>query len=77
MPGACASLRAVPKTGSGDATERATRASSRANYLSHHLARIVTAAIYHDALHIEEGVNGLKMRAHDLAQADQPATGAD
>jgi len=26
------------------------------NYLSHHLANIVTAAVYHDALHIEEGV---------------------
>ena len=40
------------------------------NYLSHHLAKIVTAAVYSDAQHIEEGVYGLKTRAHDLAQAD-------
>ena len=46
------------------------------NYLSHHLAKIVTAAVYHDALHIEEGIHGLKTRAHDLAPADHPAAGA-
>ena len=40
------------------------------NFLSHHLAKIVTAAVYSDAQHIEEGVYGLKTRAHDLAQAD-------
>ena len=34
------------------------------------LAKIVTAAVYSDAQHIEEGVYGLKTRAHDLAQAD-------
>jgi hypothetical protein len=27
----------------------------------------VTAAVYHDALHIEQGVYGLKQRAHALA----------
>ena len=41
------------------------------NFLSHHLAKIVTAAVYSDAQHIEEGVYGLKTRAHDLAQADR------
>ena len=46
------------------------------NFLSHHLAKIVTAAVYSDAQHIEEGVNGLKMRVHDLAQADHSAAGA-
>ena len=46
------------------------------NFLSHHLARIVTAAVYTDAQHIEEGVNGLKVRVHDLAQAGHSAAGA-
>ena len=46
------------------------------NYLSHHLAKIVTAAVYSDAQHIEEGVYGLKTRAHDLAQADAAARAA-
>ena len=45
------------------------------NFLSHHLAKIVTAAVYSDAQHIEEGVYGLKSRARDLAQAGA-ATGA-
>ena len=31
---------------------------------------VLTAAVYSDAQHIEEGVYGLKTRAHDLAQAD-------
>ena len=44
--------------------------------LSHHLAKIVTAAVYSDAQHIEEGVYGLKTRAHDLAQADAAARAA-
>ena len=34
------------------------------------MVKIVTAAVYSDAQHIEEGVYGLKTRAHDLAQAD-------
>mgnify|MGYP007015871247 FL=1 len=46
------------------------------NFLSHHLAKIVTAAVYSDAQHIEEGVYGLKTRAHDLAQADAAARAA-
>ena len=37
------------------------------NFLSHHLASIVIAAVYTDAEHIEDGVIGLKQRAHDLA----------
>ena len=43
------------------------------NYLSHHLTNIVTAAVYSDAKHIEDGVYGLKQRAYDLALAGQPA----
>ena len=41
-----------------------------ANFLSHHLTKIVTAAVYSDALHIEEG---LKQRAHELALAGASA----
>ena len=33
------------------------------NYLSHHMARIVTAAVYADAEHICDGIIGLKQRA--------------
>ena len=44
-----------------------------ANFLSHHLAKIVTAAVYSDAQHIEEGVIGLKQRAHELALAGASA----
>ena len=43
------------------------------NFLSHHLAKIVKAAVYSDALHIEEGVVGLKQRAHELALAGASA----
>ena len=32
--------------------------------------KIVTAAVYADAQHIEDGVVGLKQRAYDLALAD-------
>ena len=32
-------------------------------FLSHHLARISTAAVYWDARHIDEGVTFLKQRA--------------
>ena len=37
------------------------------------LCQIVTAAVYSDALHIEEGVVGLKQRAHELALAGASA----
>ena len=40
------------------------------NFLSHHLSKIVTAAVYADAEHIVDGIIGLKQRAHDLALAD-------
>ena len=33
----------------------------------------MTAAVYSDALHIEEGVVGLKQRAHELALAGASA----
>ena len=46
------------------------------NFRSHHLAKIVTAAVYSDAQHIEEGVYGLKSRAHDLAQTGAAAGAA-
>ena len=44
-----------------------------ANFLSHHLAKIVSAAVYTDAQHIEDGINYLKQRAHDLALDDAAA----
>ena len=37
------------------------------NYLAHHLASISLAAVYTDAVHIEEGIDGLKQRALALA----------
>ena len=40
------------------------------NYLAHHLASISLAVVYTDALHIEEGVDGLKQRALALAPCD-------
>ncbi len=39
------------------------------NFLSHHLVKIVTAAVYADARHIEDGIDGLKQRALDIALA--------
>ena len=36
-------------------------------FLSHHLARISTAAVYWDARHIDEGVTFLKRRAQPHA----------
>ena len=46
------------------------------NFLTHHLARIVTAAVYADAEHIVDGVIGLKQRALELALADGDAGAA-
>ena len=46
------------------------------NFLTHHLARIVTAAVYADAEHICDGVIGLKQRALELALADSDAGAA-
>ena len=43
------------------------------NFLSHHLAGIVTATVYADARHIEDGLNDLKMRAHALPASDAAA----
>ena len=43
------------------------------NFLSHHLSKIVTAAVYADAQHIEDEIYGLKQSAHALAD---PAAGA-
>ena len=37
------------------------------NYLTHHIASISLAAVYTDAVHIDEGVDGLKRRALALA----------
>ena len=36
-------------------------------FLSHHLARISTAAVYFDARHIDEGITFLKQRAQPHA----------
>ena len=42
-------------------------------FLSHHLARILTAAVYFDARHIDEGITFLKQRrAYTMSR---PATG--
>ena len=46
------------------------------NFLAHHLARIVTAAVYADAEHIVDGIIGLKQRALELALADGDAGAA-
>ena len=43
------------------------------NYLSHHMARIVTAAVYADAEHICDGIIGLKQRALEFARAGDGA----
>ena len=43
------------------------------HFLSHHLAKIVAAAVYTDAQHIEDEIYGLKQSAHALAY---PAAGA-
>ena len=43
------------------------------NYLSHHLASIVTATIYADARHIEDGIVDLKILAHALPVPDAAA----
>ena len=43
------------------------------NFLSHHLAGIVTATVYADARHIEDSLNDLKMRAHALPASDAAA----
>ena len=40
------------------------------NFLAHHMARIVTAAVYADAEHIADGIDYLKQRAHDIALDD-------
>ena len=40
------------------------------NFLSHHMARIVTAAVYADAEHICDGIVGLKQHALELQQDD-------
>ena len=46
------------------------------NYLSHHMAKIVTAAVFADAEHIADGIIGLKQRALELALADGAAGAA-
>ena len=44
------------------------------NFLSHHMAKIVTAAVYADAEHICDGIVGLKQRALELQQDGSAAT---
>ena len=43
------------------------------NFLAHHMARIVTAAVYADAEHIVDGIVGLKQRALELQQDEDAA----
>ena len=71
-PGASASLRAVHKIGSRGRDGTRYSRFHASNFLSHHLAKIVAAAVYSDAQHIEEGVYGLKTRAHDLSRPTPP-----
>ena len=59
------SRRATDKKRGRDGTKYSTFHSS--NYLTHHLASISLAAVYTDAVHVEEGVDGLKQRALALA----------
>ena len=77
MPGASAFLRR--KTLSRERQEaRAGQNRTRysrfhpSNFLAHHMARIVTAAVLSDAAHIVDGIIGLKQRAFDLARAGDP-----
>ena len=68
------------RTTSGPSTYQRGRDGTRysrfhpTNFLAHHLARIVTAAVLSDAEHIADGIIGLKQRAHDLALADETPT---
>ena len=41
--------------------------------LSHHMAKIVTAAVFADAEQIADGIIGLKQRALELTLADDAA----
>ena len=68
----------APRRAARRAAPRRTRYSRfhPSNFLAHHLARIVTAAVYADAEHIVDGIIGLKQRALELALADGDA-GAD
>ena len=59
------SRRAADKKRGRDGTKYSKFHSS--NYLTHHLASISLAAVYTDAVHVEEGVDGLKQRALALA----------
>ena len=59
------SRRAKDKKRGRDGTKYSKFHSS--NYLTHHLASISLAAVYTDAVHVEEGVDGLKQSALALA----------
>ena len=61
----------VPPAGSAGATAPSTAASTRrTTSLSHHLAGIVTAAVFADAAHIVEEIVLLKTRVMAAAAAD-------
>ena len=62
-------VRAKDKKRGRDGTKYSKIHSS--NYLTHHLASISLAAVYTDAVHVEEGrVDGLKQSALALAPCD-------
>ena len=71
--GACASLPAVPPAASGGATAPSIQPFHPANYLSHHLAGIVTAAVFADAAHIVEEIVLLKTRVNGATPATASA----
>ena len=76
VPGASASLPPVPKDRKRGRDGTRYSRFHPSNFLTHHLARIVTAAVYADAEHIVDGVIGLKQRALELALADGDAGAA-
>ena len=61
----------MPHAGSKDATAPSSKYSRfhPANYLSHHVADIVTATVFADARHIVEEIKLLKIRAHGAKAA--------
>ena len=63
------SRRATDKKRGRDGTKYYSK-FHHSNYLTHPLASISLAAVYTDAVHIEEGVDGLKQRALALAPCD-------
>ena len=67
----CTRRVAMKRAGNRDGTRYSRFHPS--NFLAHHMARIVTAAVYADAEHICDGIIGLKQRALEFARAGDGA----